>query len=76
MTADAFLMVLVGAVAGVGLGLASARYVEALLYQVKPTDLTILALPAGTICLAALLAALPAVIRAVQIDPATMLRAE
>ena len=76
VTADAFAMVLVGALAGVGLGLASARYIGALLYQVKPTDLAVLALPAVTILAAALLAALPAVIRAVRIDPAAMLRAE
>lgn len=44
------------------------------------TDLTMLALPAVTIfaaaLLAALLAALPPVIRAVRIDPARMLRAD
>ena len=45
-------------------------------YQVKPTDLPMLALPALTILAAALLAALPAVIHAVRIDPVTMLRAE
>jgi putative ABC transport system permease protein len=76
VTEDAFLMVLAGAIAGVGLGLALPRYIEALLYQVKPTDATLLAFPAVTILAAALLAALPAVIRAVRIDPAAMLRAE
>ncbi len=76
VTADAFLMVLAGALAGVGLGLVSARYVEALLYQVKRTDVVLLALPTATILGAALLAALPAVIRAVRIDPAAMLREE
>ena len=45
-------------------------------YQVKPTDLTMVALPWLTILTAALLAALPAVIHAVRIDPVTMLRAE
>jgi predicted permease len=76
LTADAFLMVVAGAIAGVGLGLVSARYVESLLYQVKPTDVALLALPAAAILAAALLAALPAVIRAVRIDPVAMLRAE
>jgi ABC-type antimicrobial peptide transport system permease subunit len=76
VTADAFVMVLAGAFAGVGLGLALARYIEALLYQVRPTDPLLLALPTLTILVAALLAALPAVIRAVRIDPASMLRAE
>ena len=61
---------------GLSLGLASVRSIESLLYQVKPTDLPVLALPALTILAAALLAALPAVIRAVRIDPVTMLRVE
>jgi len=76
VTADVFGMVVVGALAGVALGLASARYIQSLLYQVKPTDAGMLALPGLTIAAAALLAALPAVIRAVRIDPAAMLRVE
>ena len=56
--------------------MASVRYIEALLYQVKPTDAAMLALPALTILAAALLAALPAVIHAVRIDPVSMLRAD
>jgi ABC-type lipoprotein release transport system permease subunit len=43
---------------------------------VKATDLMMLAVPMLTIFAAALLAALPPVIRAVRIDPAAMLRAE
>ena len=76
VTAEVFTMVFAGALAGLALGMASVRYIETLLYQVKPTDLTILALPALTIVTTALLAALPAVIRAVRIDPVAMLRAE
>jgi ABC-type antimicrobial peptide transport system permease subunit len=76
VTAEVFSMIMLGAIGGLGLGIASARYLEALLYQVKATDLEILALPSMTILAAALLAALPAVIRAVRIDPVTMLRAE
>ncbi|HKV54850.1 MAG TPA: ABC transporter permease [Candidatus Binataceae bacterium] len=76
VTVDVFSMVLLGAFAGVALGLASARYLETLLYEVKATDVGMLALPALMILAAALLAALPAVIRAVRIDPATTLRAE
>jgi hypothetical protein len=41
---------------------------------VKPTDLAMLALPAMLILVGALIAALPAVIHAVRIDPGTMLR--
>jgi ABC-type antimicrobial peptide transport system permease subunit len=69
-------MVLVGAFAGVVLGLGSVRYIESLFYQAKPTELAVLALPALTILAAALLAALPAVIHAVRIDPVKMLRAD
>jgi hypothetical protein len=69
-------MVVFGAIAGVALGITSARYLESLLYQVKATDFDVLALPSLTILAAALLAALPAVMRAVRIDPVTMLRAE
>jgi predicted lysophospholipase L1 biosynthesis ABC-type transport system permease subunit len=76
VTADIFSMVLFGAVAGLALGMASVRHIESLLYQVKPTDLGVLALPPLTIFAVALLASLPAVIRAVRIDPATTLRAE
>jgi predicted permease len=76
VTTDVFSMVVLGAIAGVALGMASARYLESLLYQVKATDFDVLALPSLTILAAALVAALPAVMRAVRIDPVTMLRAE
>jgi predicted permease len=71
---EALAMVLAGGLAGVSLGLAAARSIEALLYEVKPTDPAMLALPALTIGFAVLLAALPPVLRAVRIDPITMLR--
>jgi predicted permease len=74
--ADVFAMVLAGALAGLALGMASARYIESLLYQVKATDPRMLALPALTILAAAFLAALPAVIGSVRIDPARTLRDE
>jgi predicted permease len=73
---DVFPMVLIGALAGLGFGMASVRYIETLLYQVKATALSMLAFPSLTLLGAALLAALPAVLRAVRIDPVTMLRAE
>jgi ABC-type antimicrobial peptide transport system permease subunit len=76
VTTDVLSMVLVGAFAGVVLGLGSVRYIESLFYQAKPTELAVLALPALTILAAALLAALPAVIHAVRIDPVKMLRAD
>jgi len=73
---DVFSMVIAGAFAGLALGFASVRYIETLLYQVKPTDPGMLALPTLTILAAALLAAVPPVIHAVRIDPAKTLRAE
>ena len=76
VTLDVFSMVVVGALAGLALSLTSARYIESLLYEVKPTDPIVLALPSLTILAATLLAALPAVIRAVSIDPAATLRSE
>ena len=45
VTTDVFSTVFVGALAGLALGMASVRYIGTLLYQVKPTDLAMLALP-------------------------------
>ena len=76
VTVDVFSMVTVGAAAGVALGIAAARYVEGLLYGVRPTGLGMLAAPAVAIAAAALLAAIPAVLLAVRTDPVSMLRSE
>jgi hypothetical protein len=46
VTVDVFSMVLVGAFAGLGLGILSGRYAETLLYQVKVTELRMFVLPA------------------------------
>lgn len=69
-TFDISSTVLLGAVAGLGLGMALVRYIEALFYQVKATDAPMLAFPALTLLAVAFVAALPLVIRAVRIDPA------
>jgi ABC-type antimicrobial peptide transport system permease subunit len=76
VTLESFSWVLAGALAGLVVGMASARYLAALLFQVKPTDAAVLGLPAVTIVAAALVAAVPAVIHAVRIDPVSMLRAD
>ena len=76
ISAEVLGMLGVGAAVGLALGLTSERYLEALLFQVKSTDLGLLIVPTVTIVTAALLAALPAVIRAVRIDPANSLRAD
>jgi predicted permease len=75
VTIDVFSMVLLGAMIGLLLGLASARYIETLLYGVQARDAMMLAMPSLMIFFAAMLAALPAVLRAVNIDPVEILRA-
>ncbi len=76
VTTRASAMVMVGALAGLLIGLGSERYVASLLYRVKATDPWMLMFPAAVLLTAALLAVLPAVRRAVRIDPSVMLRAE
>jgi predicted permease len=76
VTLDVFLMIGLGGSAGVALGLGAARYVESLFYQVKATDADMIALPACAILLTALVATLPAVLRALRTDPVEILRAE
>jgi predicted permease len=73
---DAFLMIALGSVAGVALGFGVAHYVESLFYQVKASDADMIALSACAILLTALVATLPAVLRALRTDPTEILRAE
>ena len=73
---DVLAVVLAGSLFGIILGIASVRFIATLLFEVKATDLGVLALPTVTILAVAVLAALPAVVRAVRIDPVTMLRSE
>jgi ABC-type antimicrobial peptide transport system permease subunit len=76
VTARIFAAVSMGAVMGLGLGMTSTRYIASLLYQVKTTEVGVLAFPSLIILCTALLAAVPAVLRALRIDPVAMLRAE
>jgi len=76
VTLPVFSMVFAGGLAGLALGMATMSYIESLFFDVKATDVGALAVPSLTILIAAMVAALPAVIRAVRIDPAKMLRAE
>lgn len=76
VTSSTFAVVAAGAVFGLGFGFFGVRYISTLLYGVKPVEVTVLAAPAGAILVAAMLASLPAVIRAVRIDPARILRSE
>ena len=76
VTLDVLVMIAMGAGAGLAFGFGAARYVQSLFYQVKATDVDIIALPAGALLLTALVATLPAVVRALRTDPKEILRAE
>jgi ABC-type antimicrobial peptide transport system permease subunit len=76
VTVDIFAMVLVGALAGLAVGMVSARFLESLLFGVKATDWAMLMMPGAAMMGAVLLAAMPAVIQAVRIDPVETLRSE
>ena len=76
VTVEIAAVVALGAIGGLALGMASVRYIETLFYQVKATDPRMLMLPALAVSGAALAAALPAVLRAVRIDPVDTLRSE
>jgi putative ABC transport system permease protein len=76
VTADVFRMVVTGCLAGWALGLGSTRYIESLLYQMKAGEPEMAALPPLAILGVALVATLPAVLRALQIEPAEILRSE
>jgi putative ABC transport system permease protein len=69
-------MLLVGSVSGLALGLASDRFLKGLLFGVKTTDWRMMLLPFCTILLAALMAAILPILRALRIDPGSMLRSE
>jgi len=74
--AGVFLVVAFGGAAGVLLGIASARYVQSLLYEVKATDVLRLWEPALAILAMVAIASLRPVFRALRIDPAETLRVE
>jgi predicted permease len=76
VTGGIFSAVLLGAGIGLALGMISTRWIASLLYQVKPSDPVMLVLPSLIILVTASLAAIPAVLRALHIDPVAMLRAE
>lgn len=76
VTLDVFLKIALGGCAGVALGFGAARYVKSLFYQVKANDAHMIALLTCAILISALVAILPAVLRALRTDPAEILRAE
>jgi len=76
VTFDSLLMIVLGACAGIALGFGAARFVASLFYQVKATDADMIVLPICAIVLTALMATLPAVLRALRTDPTAILRAD
>ena len=76
VTLDVFQMIALGGCAGVALGFGAARYVQSLFYQVKATEADLIALPTCAMLLTALVATLPAVLRALRTDPIEILRSE
>jgi predicted permease len=76
VTLDVFQMIALGGCAGVALGFGAAHYIQSLFYQVKATDADLIALPTCAMLLSALVATLPAVLRALRTDPTEILRSE
>jgi putative ABC transport system permease protein len=73
---DTAIATLIGVVCGVAGGLYAARFVELMLFEVEPFDVFSLALPLGTLLLAASVAAAVPAWRAACVDPAIALRNE
>ena len=71
-----FAMLALGAALGLTAGIFAARSIETLFYAVKATDAGMLTLPAAAILAVAVLAIIPAIRRAIQTDPAEILRSE
>ena len=67
---------LVGAACGLAGALYLSRFVETLLFEVTPLDFWSVALPLGTLLLAALLAATIPALRVARVDPVIALRNE
>ena len=67
---------LIGAACGLAGGLYASRYVETMLFEVAARDVWSLALPLGTLLLAAFVAALVPAWRAARVDPVIALRSE
>jgi predicted permease len=76
VVADAGAAVLAGTACGLAGGLYLARFVETLLFEVRPLDFWSLALPLGTLLLAASVAAVLPALRAARVDPVIALRYE
>lgn len=69
-------MVLLGVLGGIVCGIVAMRSISSLLFEVHPTDASMLVVPLILVVGASVVAALPIVIRAVRTDPTLVLRAE
>ena len=76
VTREMSVMTTIGIAAGLAVGFATVRFIASLLYEVKSTDPGVTFIPILVVGGTAFAAALPAVIRAARIDPASMLRVE
>jgi predicted permease len=76
VTGDVSVVLLIGGIAGLALGVASLRYVGTLLYGIRATDASVLAVPCLIMFVTSVLALLPPVIRAARVNPIEILRAE
>jgi len=76
VTLGIFAAVVSGVVAGAAVGLILEPRIKSLLYQVNATDTDVLVVPLLAILAITLLAAIPAILRGIRIDPVEMLRAE
>ena len=76
VTVEMSFMAAIGMGAGLAVGFATVRFIASLLYEVKPTDPSMTITPILVIAGTIVVAALPALIRAVRIDPASMLRVD
>lgn len=65
---------LIGAISGLAIGLYASRFVEMMLFEVAPLEVSSLALPLGTLLVAALGAAAVPAWRAARVDPVNTLR--
>ena len=76
VTRDMIVIVSCGALTGLAGGFVFGRVIERLLFEVRAMDPLPLLMPLATLGIAAILAAVPPVIRAVRIDPVQILRSE
>jgi predicted permease len=76
VTARLSFAVMTGIFAGLLLGLGLTRYIQSLLYEVKATDIAMIALPCSIILAIACIVTVPALLRAIHVDPSRMLRSD